>query len=52
MAAEQRFPCGKLVVSPRTIETHVKSVFTRLGLLPTVDEHRRVRAVVTYLQAG
>lgn len=40
----------RLVVSPRTVETHVNSVFTKLGLLPTAAEHRRVRAVVTYLQ--
>lgn len=42
----------RLVVSPRTVETHVNSVFTKLELLPTADEHRRVRAVVTYLQEG
>ena len=40
----------RLVVSLRTVETHVSSVFTKLGLAPAVDEHRRVRAVVTYLQ--
>jgi DNA-binding NarL/FixJ family response regulator len=40
----------RLIVSPRTVETHVNSVFTKLGLLPTAAEHRRVRAVVTYLQ--
>ncbi len=42
----------RLVVSARTIETHVNSVFTKLGLLPTANEHRRVRAVVAYLQSG
>jgi len=39
----------RLFVGLRTIETHVASVFTKLGLLPTPDEHRRVRAVITYL---
>ncbi|WP_250291137.1 response regulator transcription factor [Frankia sp. CiP1_Cm_nod1] len=43
---------ARLVVGLRTVETHVASVFTRLGLLPTPDEHRRVRAVVTYLNGG
>ncbi|MGF7235138.1 MAG: response regulator [Frankia sp.] len=40
---------SRLYVGLRTIETHVASVFTKLGLLPTPDEHRRVRAVITYL---
>jgi DNA-binding NarL/FixJ family response regulator len=38
------------VVGLRTVETHVASVFTKLGLLSCADEHRRVRAVVTYLR--
>ena len=41
-----------LVLGLRTVETHVASVFTKLGLLPTQDEHRRVRAVVTFLNGG
>ncbi|MBL7487755.1 response regulator transcription factor [Frankia sp. AgB1.9] len=40
---------ARLVVSLRTVETHVASIFTKLGLLPTAEEHRRVRAVITYL---
>nr|WP_041261589.1 response regulator transcription factor [Pseudofrankia inefficax] len=40
---------ARLVVSLRTVETHVASIFTKLGLLPTPEEHRRVRAVITYL---
>ncbi|MDT3440285.1 response regulator transcription factor [Pseudofrankia sp. BMG5.37] len=42
---------ARLVVSLRTVETHVASIFTRLGLLPAADENRRVRAVITYLNA-
>ena len=37
-------------LSPKTIETHVHAIFTKLGLEPTPDDHRRVLAVVTYLR--
>lgn len=40
---------ARLVLSLRTVETHVNSVFLKLGLTPTTEQHRRVRAVVTYL---
>jgi DNA-binding NarL/FixJ family response regulator len=40
------------VVSLRTVETHVNSVFLKLDLPPTTEEHRRVRAVVAYLAHG
>lgn len=39
----------RLVISVRTVETHVNSVFLKLDLPPTTEENRRVRAVVTYL---
>jgi DNA-binding NarL/FixJ family response regulator len=43
--------CEKLVVSPKTIETHVNSIFWKLGLMPAPDEHRRVLAVLAFLRS-
>jgi DNA-binding NarL/FixJ family response regulator len=41
----------RLVVSGRTVETHVGQVFQKLGLQEEGQEHRRVAAVITYLRA-
>jgi DNA-binding NarL/FixJ family response regulator/class 3 adenylate cyclase len=41
----------KLVVTPRAIEKHVTSIFGKLGLPASSDDHRRVLAVLTYLDA-
>jgi DNA-binding NarL/FixJ family response regulator len=39
----------KLHLSAKTIETHVAAIFTKLGLEPSADEHRRVQAAVKFL---
>jgi DNA-binding NarL/FixJ family response regulator/class 3 adenylate cyclase len=41
----------KLVVTPRAVEKHVTSIFTKLGLPASSEDHRRVLAVITYLNA-
>jgi serine/threonine-protein kinase PknK len=39
-------------VTDGTVEKHVNSVLMKLQLPETRDDHRRVLAVVTFLQAG
>jgi DNA-binding NarL/FixJ family response regulator len=46
-----RAVCRRLVISPKTLERHVQNVFMKLGLPPSQDDHRRVRAVLVYLRS-
>jgi DNA-binding NarL/FixJ family response regulator len=39
----------RLHVSERTVESHVGSIFSKLGLEPAPDDHRRVMAVLLHL---
>ncbi len=39
-----------LVVTERAVEKHVTSIFGKLGLPPTAEDHRRVLAVLRFLQ--
>jgi DNA-binding NarL/FixJ family response regulator len=42
---------ARLVVAERTVEAHVKQIFTKLDLAADADSNRRVRAVLAYLRA-
>lgn len=41
----------QLVVSDGAVEKHVSNIFLKLGLAPSVGDHRRVLAVLTYLKS-
>ena len=54
LMAEGRSNAGiarRLWVTEGTVEKHVHSILAKLRLLETEDDHRRVLAVVTYLEA-
>jgi len=40
-----------LVVSPRAVEKHIANIFTKLDLPPSDTDHRRVLAVLRYLES-
>ena len=41
----------KLVITQRAVEKHVKNIFQKLRLTPADTDHRRVLAVLRYLEA-
>jgi DNA-binding NarL/FixJ family response regulator len=43
---------GELVVTEATVAKHIRSLFDKLNLPPVGTDHRRVMAVLTYLQQG
>ena len=43
---------GRLFVTERTVEAHVKQIFLKLRLDVNPESHRRVLAVLAYLRAG
>ncbi|MBF9133134.1 response regulator transcription factor [Plantactinospora sp. S1510] len=42
----------RLVVTERAVSKHIGNIFSKLDLPPTDSGHRRVAAVLTYLNAG
>jgi DNA-binding NarL/FixJ family response regulator len=41
---------ARLVITERAVEKHVTSIFSKLGLPPAEDDHRRVLAVLMFLR--
>jgi serine/threonine-protein kinase len=42
--------CQALWLSPKTVETHIRSAFSKLGIKEAPEDNRRVLAVLTYLR--
>jgi DNA-binding NarL/FixJ family response regulator len=42
---------GTLVISERAVEKHIGNIFSKLGLAPSDADHRRVLAVLRYMES-
>jgi DNA-binding NarL/FixJ family response regulator len=42
--------CRALWLSPKTVETHIRGAFTKLGIREAPEDNRRVLAVLAFLQ--
>ena len=42
--------CRALWLSPKTVETHIRGAFTKLGIREAPEDNRRVLAVLAYLE--
>jgi DNA-binding NarL/FixJ family response regulator len=42
----------ELFVTQAAVEKHITNIFQKLGLAPTLTEHRRVLAVLTYMRSS
>jgi DNA-binding NarL/FixJ family response regulator len=54
LMAEGRTNSGiarRLWLTEGTVEKHVRSILSKLNLPETADDHRRVRAVITFLES-
>jgi DNA-binding NarL/FixJ family response regulator len=54
LMAEGRTNAGiarRLWLTEGTVEKHVRSILSKLNLPETADDHRRVRAVITFLES-
>ena len=40
-----------LYIQPRTVEHHINSIFSKLGIAPATGQHARVQAVLAYMEA-
>jgi DNA-binding NarL/FixJ family response regulator len=41
-----------LYIQPRTVEHHINSIFSKLGIAPETGQHARVQAVLAYLKTS